>query len=170
VNTRFALRLPQHQSRLVSLAVHYHLVRPGSEIDPETLGEYRHGLAELAPEIDAQLDADDAVIEVNPLQTVLLAAALSSVISELKMYSVFDTMSAGSSRPRSTASGFDDRLRALFPAVTGDAAYASQLAEDMMMLRRELPIPRAREIMEEQREAARQAKAAGKRWWRFWSR
>ena len=164
------MRLPQHQARLVSLAVHYHLVRPGSEIDPETFGTYHHGLAELAPEVDAQLDEEQAVIEVNPLQTVLLTTALSSVISELKMYSVFDTMSAGSNRPRSTATGFDDRLRALFPAVTGDPEYASQLAEDTMMLRRELPSARAREIMEEQREATRQAKAARKRWWRFWDR
>ncbi|MDO8616057.1 MAG: hypothetical protein Q7T33_10045 [Dehalococcoidia bacterium] len=170
MTTRFLLRLPQHQARLVSLAVHYHLSRPGSEIDPETLGEYRHGLAELAPEVDAQLDEAQAAFEVNPLQAVLLSTALSSVISELKMYSVFDTMSAGSGRPRSTAPGFDDRLRGLFPEVVADAGYASQLAEDMMMVRRGLPAARAREILEGEREAARAARAGRRRWWQPWKR
>jgi hypothetical protein len=167
--TTFSLRLPQHQARLVALAVSYHLSRPGSEIDHQTLSEYRHGLAEVLPVIDAQLDAPSAVIDLNPLQTVLLSTAFSSVISELKMYSVFDTMSVGSGRPRSTASGFDHRLRRLFPEVAGDASYASQLAEDMAMLRRELPSARAREVLEEERQAAQAARGHRKRW-QFWKR
>ena len=51
----------------------------------------------------------------------LLATAMSSVVSELKMYSVFDTMAGESGRPRSTAAGFDERLRSLFPEVAADA-------------------------------------------------
>ena len=54
--TRFALRLPQHQARLVALAIAYHLSRPGSELDPDTLSDYTHGLRELQPVIDAQVD------------------------------------------------------------------------------------------------------------------
>ena len=100
----------------------------------------------------------------------LLSTALSSVISELKMYSVFDTMSGASNRPRSTAPGFDDRLRGLFPQIAGDPGYASQLAEDMMMLRRELPAARAREVIGEDREAARAAAAGRRRWWQVWKR
>jgi hypothetical protein len=119
--------------------------------------------------LDAQLEAESAAIELSPLQAVLLATALSSVISELKMYSIFDTMSGASNRPRSTATGFDDRLRSLFPQVGGDPAYASQLAEDMTMLRRELPLARAREIIEEQRRVAEAARARKKRW-QFWRR
>jgi len=169
MTTRFALHLPQHQARLVALAVAYHLSRPGSEIDPDTLGEYAHGLAEVLPLIDAQLDEVTAVVELVPLQTVLLSTALSSVIGELKMYSVFDTMSGASSRPRSTAHGFDDRLRTLFPEIAGDPAYASQLAQDMIMLRRELPSERALALIQEQRQAAIEAKARKKRW-QFWRR
>ena len=100
----------------------------------------RTACAKLQPVIDAQLDDEAATLELNPLQATLLSTALSSVVSELKMYSVFDTMSGASRRPRSTAPGFDDRLRSLFPEIAGDPAYASQLAEDMTMLRRELPL------------------------------
>ena len=85
------------------------------------------------------------------------------------MYSVFDTMSGDSRRPRSTAPGFDDRLRALFPRIDGDPTYASTLAADMMMLRRELPVSRARQVLDEQRKAAQDA-ANRKRWWQFWRR
>ncbi len=168
--TAFHLRLPQHQARLVALAVSYHLSRPGSEIDHQTLSEYRHGLAEVLPVIDAQVDQPAAAVDLNALQAVLLSTAFSSVISELKMYSVFDTMSAGSSRPRSTAPGFDDRLRRLFPEVAGDAAYASQLAEDMAMLRRELPSARAREVLAEERRAAQEASRRRRKRWQFWKR
>ena len=167
--THFALRLPPHQARLVALAVSYHLSRPGSEIDPETLSDYRHGLRELQPTLESHLDEDSVDLELNPLQTVLLSTALSSVVSELKMYSVFDTMSGASRRPRSTAPGFDDRLRSLFPEIAGDSAYASQLAEDATMLRRELPSARAREALEEEK-TAREAARARKKWWQFWRR
>jgi hypothetical protein len=165
--TRFAVRLPQHQARLVALAVYYHLSRPGSEIDPETLSAYHRGLAELRPVLDSQIDDASAVLELSPLQTTLLSTALSSVASELKMYSVFDTMAGESRRPRSTAPGFDERLRSLFPEVAGDAAYASQLAGDLIMLRRELPVDRAQEVIKEKREAA-EARRSRKRWWQVW--
>jgi hypothetical protein len=167
--TRFALRLPQYQARLVALAVAYHLARPGSELDPETLSDYAHGLRELQPVIEAQVESDSAMLDLTPLQAVLLSTALSSVVSELKMYSVFDTMSGASRRPRSTAPGFDERLRSLFPAIAGDAEYASRLAEDMTILRRELPSVRAREVIAEEKRAAEEARSR-KRWWQVWKR
>jgi len=167
--TRFALRLPPHQARLVALAISYHLSRPGSEIDPNTLSDYAHGLRELQPALESQLGHDNATVELTPVQTVLLSTALSSVVSELKMYSVFDTMSGSSSRPRSTARGFDERLRLLFPEVAGDAAYASQLAEDTTMLRRELPSARVREMLDEERRSA-EAATKRRKWWQLWKR
>jgi hypothetical protein len=167
--TAFRVRIPQHQARLVALAVGYHLARPGAELDPDTMSGYKHGLRELAPLLEAQLDQPHAVFDLNPLQGVLLSTAFSSVLSELKMYSVFDRMAGDSRRPRSTATGFDDHLRDLFPEIAGDAAYASQLAEEMALLRRELPFARAREALEEQRQAAAATKRA-RRGWRFWKR
>lgn len=167
--TRFELRLPQRQVRIIALAVGYHLSRPGSELDPKTMAEYEHGLAEVMREIEPQTEAEHAIIEVNPLQTVLLSAALSSIISELKMYSLFDTMSGASARPRSTAPGFDDRIRRLFPEVAADASAASQIAEDATMLRRQLPSARARRALQEQRDAAAR-KGQRRKPWQFWKR
>lgn len=167
--TLFVLHLTQHQARLIALAVSYHLSRPGSEIDPDTLSEYQQGLRDTLPLIDAQIEADLTDFELTPLQVRLLSSAFSAVISELKMYSLFDVMSGTSGRPRSTARGFDDRLRTLFPEVAGDAHHASQLAEDMTMLRRELPSGRARELLEDERKEVQAARAA-KKPWQFWKR
>ncbi len=167
--TTFTVQLPRHQARLVALAVGYHLSRPGSEIDPDSMREYTHGLSEVLPLIDAQIDADVAALDLNARQAVLLSTAFSAVLSELKMYSLFDSMAGGSSRPRSTAAGFDDRLRWLFPEIAGDPAYAMVLAEDLTMLRRELPSQRAREVLAEQRSAA-EAKKRRRKWWHVWRR
>ncbi len=167
--TTFTIRLPQHQARLVALAVGYHLSRPGSEIDRDSMREYEHGLAEVLPLIDAQIEDDVAALDLNARQAVLLSTAFSSVLSELKMYSLSDSMAGDSSRPRSTAAGFDDRLRWLFPEIAGDPAYAMVLAEDLTMLRRELPSQRAREVLAEQRAAA-EAKRSRRRWWQVWRR
>lgn len=168
--TRFGLRLPNHQARLVALAVSYHLARPGAELDPDTLASYDHGLAELLPVLEPQIGGAHAVIEITPLQTTLLSIAMSSVTSELKMYSLFDTMSGGSDRPRSTALGFDARLMQLFPDVSAEPSVASDLAEDMTMLRRELPLERASELLAEERKAAEEAERARRKWWQFWRR
>ena len=168
--TRFSLRLPQRQAQLVALAVVYHLARPGSELDRETLQEYEHGLAEVPAALEPQLDAESATLELSSLQVTLLATAMSSVVSELKMYSVFDTMAGESGRPRSTAAGFDERLRALFPEVAAEPAAADALAGEMTLLRRELPLARAREKVEEEQRVAAERARAGKRRWRFWKR
>ena len=146
--TSFRVKVPQHQARLVVLAVGYHLSRPGAEIDPDTLSDYRHGLREVMPLIEAQVEEPAAEFALNALQATMLSTAFSSVLSELKMYATFDSMAGDSRRPRSTAAGFDDRLRDLFPAIAGDPMYASQLAQDMAILRRELPFARAREVLE----------------------
>ena len=170
MTARFSLRLPRRQARLVALAVAYHLARPGSELDRETLQEYEHGLAEVPAALEPQLDAESATLELSSLQVTLLATAMSSVVGELKMYSVFDTMAGESGRPRSTAAGFDERLRALFPEVAADATAADALAEEMTMLRRELPLARARELADEARRLAEETAKGGKRRWQFWKR
>jgi len=157
--TTFTIRLPRHQARLVALAVGYHLSRPGAEIDSDSMREYTHGLAELLPLIDAQIEADAAALDLNPTQAVLLSTAFSAVLSELKMYSLSDSMAA-----------VDDRLRWLFPEIAGDPAYAMVLAEDLTMLRREVPSQRAREVLAEQRSAAAEAKKRRGKWWQVWRR
>ena len=166
MTARFSLTLPQRQARLVALAVGYHLARPGAELDRETLQEYEHGLAEVPAALEPQLSAESATLELSSLQVTLLATAMSSVVSELKMYSTFDAMAGESGRPRSTATGFDERLRALFPEVAAEPAAADALAGEMTMLRRELPLARARELIEEARRAAAERARTGKKRWR----
>jgi len=168
--TRFSLTLPQRQARLAALAVAYHLARPGSELDRETLQAYEHGLAEVPAALEPQMDADAATLELSSLQVTLLATAMSSVLSELKMYSVFDTMAGESGRPRSTAAGFDERLRSLFPEIAAEPAAADALAGEMTMLRRELPLGRARAVIAEEQRLAEEKAQAGKRRWQFWKR
>jgi hypothetical protein len=168
--TRFALRLPQRQARMVALAVAYHLARPGSELDRDTMREYEHGLAELPGALEPQFDAETAAVELDPLQVTLLGTALSSVVNELNVYSVADTMAGESARPRSTAPGFDAKLRALFPETADDPAAASDLAGEIAMLRRALPLERAREALEGARRATEERERSRKKLWQFWKR
>jgi len=134
------------------------------------MSEYLHGLNELRPVIEAQVNEANATFDLTPLQGVLLSTAFSSVMSELKMYSVFDTMSGASNRPRSTAPGFDDRLCTLFPEVAGDPGYAMTLAEDLAMLRRDMPFARSKEALGDERLAVDDAQRGRKKPWQFWKR
>ena len=169
---RFSLTLPQHQARLLYLAIAYHLARPGSEVDPKTLAEYEHGLAEVTPALEPQLEGESASLELSPFQMARLNTAMLSTISELKTYSLFDNVAAGTERPRSSAAGFDQTLWRLFPQVAEDAAYASELAQDLVMLRRQLSasIRRAEEALAEEERVAAEARKAGKKRWQFWKR
>src|SRR3990170_4047721 len=170
MTARFSLTLPQRQARLAALAVGYHLARPGSELDRETLQAYEHGLAEVPAALEPQLGAESATLELSSLQVTLLATAMSSVVSELKMHSTLDAMAGESGRPRSTAAGFDERLRTLFPEVAADPPAADALAGEITMLRRELPLARARALIEDEQRLAEERARAGKRRWRFWRR
>ena len=166
----FSLTLPQHQARLLYLAVAYHLARPGSEVDPITLAEYEHGLAEVKPALDPQMEAGSANLELTPFQMARLNTAMLSTISELKTYSLFGNAAAGTESPRSTAVGFDETLRRLFPPVAEDVAYASELAEGLLMLRRQLSasIKRAETALVEEAQTVEAARKATKRPWQFW--
>jgi hypothetical protein len=171
MTTLFSLTLPQHDAQLLYLAVVYHLARPGSEVDPHTLTEYEHGLAEVRPALEPQLGGESATVELTPFQMARLNTAMLSVINELHAYSLFDNVAAGIERPRSVVVGFGETVRRLFPQVAEDALYASRLAEDLVMLRRQLSasIKRAGELAEEGRAAAGERKAA-KKPWQFWRR
>ncbi len=168
----FSLTLPQHQARLLYLALVYHLARPGSEVDPATLTEYEHGLAEVRPALEPQLESESATLELTPFQLTRLNTAMLSVINELHTYSLFDRMAGESGRPRSVAVGFDQTLRRLFPRVIQEAAYTSELAEDLLMLRRQLSasIGQAREALAAEEEAAQKARKAARKLWQFWKR
>ena len=169
---RFSLTLPQHQAGLLYLALVYHLARPGSEVDPATLTEYEHGLAEVRPVLEPQMEGPAARLELSAFQMARLNTAMLSTISELKAYWLFDSVAAGTERPRSLAVGFDEALRRLFPQVQKDAAYAMELAEELLMLRRQLlaSIRRAQEALAAEAQAAEEMGRAAEKPWRFWKR
>ena len=155
----YALTLPQHEARLAFLAVIYHLARPGSEIDRDTLTVIEHGLAEVMPQLEEQINANSARLELSAYQLSRLGEAMLGAINELKAYPMLDTMSGGSSRPRSAAAGFDEAMRRLFPPSALDANYATRLAEDMLMLlrRMESGVSQAETAMDTERRRAKEA-------------
>ena len=158
--TTFTIHLPQHQARLVALAVHYHLSRPGSEIDRDTMHEYAHGLAEVLPIIDGQIEEDSRRDRPQPLQTILLSTAFSSVISASSRCTPSSTPCPARaavpapSRPASTTACAGSSRRS--PATR---RTPGQLAEDLTMLRRELPSQRAKELVDAQRQAVIEARS-----------
>ena len=164
----FSLTLPQRQARLAYLALTYHLGRPGSEIDPATLKPGRKGLSGVGPILEKQLDEEEATLELTPFQLTLLGSALLGALNELKLYSLLDTMAARSSRSRSTVPGFEIVLLRLFPELAADPTVASELAQEIMLTRRELTptIERAEELLREEKEEAEESKR--RRWaWPF---
>jgi len=161
----YALTLPQHEARLAFLAILYHLARPGSEIDRDTLAVMQHGLAEVLPQLEEQIDANSARLELSAYQLSRLSEAMLGAINELKAYPMLDAMSGGSGRPRSIAAGFDEAMRRLFPPAALDANYATRLAEDMVMLWRRLEsgVSQAETELDTQRRAQEASRHKG-----FW--
>jgi hypothetical protein len=155
----YALSLPQHEARLAFLAVIYHLGRPGSEIDRDTLTVMQHGLAEVVPRLEEQINDSSARVELSAYQLSRLGEAMLGAINELKTYPMLDAMSGGSGRPRSAAAGFDEAMRRLFPPSALDANYATRLAEDMLMLwrRMESAVSQAETAMDTERRRAQEA-------------
>jgi len=155
----YALTLPQHEARLAFLAVLHHLARPGSEIDRDTLTVIEHGLAEVMPQLEEQINANSARLELSAYQLSRLGEAMMGAINELKAYPLLDTMSGGSSRPRSAAAGFDEAMRRLFPPSALDPNYATRLAEDMLMLWRRMEggVSQAETEMDTQQRRAKEA-------------
>jgi hypothetical protein len=157
VPVSFALHLSEQQVRVVYLAVGYHLARPGSEIDPDTLQEYEHGLRELPPTLEPLLGQEEASLVLTPFQLLRLDTALLSIINELKSYPLLDTVAGASGRPRSLAPGFDDLLKRLFPQVAREPEYALTVAEEALHLHRGLRphLQRARELLSQGQQARR---------------
>ncbi|HZP25811.1 MAG TPA: hypothetical protein VFB90_02070 [Dehalococcoidia bacterium] len=170
--TRFSLTLPRQQARLVYIAVAYHLGRPGSELDPETLVEHDYGLRHLQPLLAENLGETAIALELTAFQMTRLESALLGALNELKMYSLLDAMAGPRGRQRSAVNGFDDALRSAFPEVASEPDYASQLAGEVMLLRRELDasFKRAAAVLAEERQAAEEARRRHKRPWQFWRR
>ena len=127
----FALKLTHDEPRLVYLALVYHLGRPGSELDPATVQPVEHGLRAVKTALGNDLEASEAIIELDDRAYERLLSAMYGAVNELRVHH----MRAGAS---STTPRFTDTALSLFPELRQDPQNALELAEAMMMLHRRI--------------------------------
>ena len=159
------LHLQSRDARLLSLAVVYHLGRPGSELDAATLRRHEQGLGPLQPVLDAQLDQAETTLELSPYQLSRLGEALHGVVNELTQHEL--------SEGRSVVPGFVDALKRLFPEIADQSGAALDLASEVVLLRRRLDdaVRSADVTLQTAREAEARAEVGrSKPWWKFWQR
>ena len=152
------LQLGNEDTRIVALAVAYHLGRPGSETDPDTLQRHELGLGPLAARLRSGVEQARVELSVTPYQLHRLDEALLGTTNELKQYEM--------SQRRSTVPEFGEAIARLFPELAADGS-ALDLVERVVLLRRRL---RAAVGEAEAALAAEQAEAERARraswWWR----
>ena len=160
------LRLEPAQARLVSLALAYHLARPGSELDSATKTPVQHGLAEVSNALQPQLSKAVASITLSTHQLERLSTAVLGAINELKVYPLLEPRppEEGGGR-RTSVPGFDRTLRHLFPEVEEDPDAATTLIQPLMALKRRLDVA-LRQAAEEERRPG----PSLRRWWQVWRR
>ncbi len=151
------VQLSNTDARLAYLALQYHLARPGSELDPMTKQPGAHGLAEVARELEPQLERAVATIELSDRQRQRLVSAIAGAMNELKS----SPLLAGGGRTMVPA--FQETLRRLFPEAAHDPDDATQLAGHLLALRRRLE-----QVVSAPADV--ETSASGRRWWRFWER
>jgi hypothetical protein len=168
------LSFRNEDARIVALAITYHLGRPGSETDPDTLQRHDLGLAPVGRALDPQLEMAEVRLELSPYQLHRLDEALLGTVNELKQYDM--------SHRHSSVPNFETAIRLLFPELTPehedveDIPGPLDLVTRVVMLRRRLdPVVRqADEQLEAERAAAAEAAEAEhrakRRWWQPWRR
>ncbi len=159
------IQLQNVDARVASLAVVYHLGRPGSEIDPETLREHRASLEPVQAAIREQLDNAVITLDVAPWQVQRLGQALLGASNELRQY--------GIAEGRSVVPGFSEAVAEFWPESVEDPSVASDLVQHAVMLRRRLDavIGEAEAEMAAAQAAAEAEREARRgRWWQVWKR
>jgi hypothetical protein len=150
-----ALRLTHDEPKLAYLALVYHLGRPGSELDAETKLPSEHGLRPLKVRLGNELEAAEAVIELDDVQYGRLLSAIFGSVNELRVYH----LRGGAP---STVAGFEETARSLFPTIASDQEEALTIAEAMMMLHRRIERAVARAI--DAAAPAEEPRARKRRW------
>ena len=108
------LELANDDARIVALAVRYHLARPGSETDRDTLQRRDDGLLSIDGALVPQLANALVRLDLSAYQLHRLDEGLLGVTNELKAYEM--------ARRRSAVPGFAETLAALYPSLAPDAA------------------------------------------------
>ncbi len=126
-----ALKLTHDEPRLVYLALVYHLGRPGSELDPETKRPSPHALRDVKVSLGRDLEAPEAIIELDAVQYDRLLSAILGSATELRGHHLRDGAP-------STVARFTETALSLFPQMGADPEAALDVAEAMVMLRRRI--------------------------------
>lgn len=161
------LSLNSDETRLIALAVVYHLGRPGSELDPTTLQRHELGLGPLQQTIENQISHTEMSLEISPYQLSRLGEALYGTINELKQYEL--------SEGRSVLPGFAEAIARLFPEQVNAQGGALDLASQAVLLRRQLSQAIREAELEIQTERKKQTESIQTEnpkppWWQFWRR
>ena len=157
------IQLRADDARLVYLATVYHLGRPGSETDPDTLRHHDLGLGPLQRALEPQLDPALAVadIEVSAYQLARLDSALLGIVNELKQFQMADG--------RSAVPGFAEAVRRLYPETEEEPGIALDLVGEAVMLQRRLQ-GAVRQAQADAAEAAPPSERRRRPWWKIWAR
>lgn len=160
-----SISLRQEDARLVFLAIAHHLGRPGSELDPVSKQPVKHGLAEVARELQPQLRLAVATISLNPDQLSRLYSGMLGSVTELKAYPMLGLRGQGGRM--SSVPGFDQTVRHLFPEIEEDLEYAMEVAERMVSLRRRLESQLGPGRRPFEGQSAEQPREQKRGWWPF---
>ena len=160
------LTLGEQDARIVALAVTYHLGRPGSETDPDTLLRHDLGLGPVQATLAPQIGRAQATLELSPYQLQRLDESLLGLTNELKQYEL--------AQRRSAVPGFEEAISRLFPALafTADGERDDStldLVTHVVLLRRRLgaAVAEAEATLAAERAATAEAtRAARQPWWR----
>jgi len=156
------LQFRNEDARIVYLATLFHLGRPGSELDPETLQRHDLGLQAIHDEIVARLDQAVVEVEASPYQVVRLGEALLGCANELKQFSI--------SQGRSMVPRFADAVHMMYPETIEEPGAAMDLVQHPVMLRNRMAqaVEAAQAQIAQAVEDHRQEKRVQKRWWQVW--
>lgn len=156
------LQFRNEDARVVYLATIFHLGRPGSETDPETLQRHDLGLRAIHDHILPRLNQAVVEVEASPYQVVRLGEALLGCGNELKQFAL--------SQGRSMVPHFADAVHEMYPETREDPSIAMDLVQHPVMLRNRLQqaVEAARAQIDQAVEERREQERAKKRWWQVW--
>lgn len=161
------LQLRNEDARIAYLATVYHLGRPGSETNPDTLQKHDLGLQAIHDEMLPNIEQAVVEIEASSFQVLKLNEALYGVTNELKQFAL--------ANGRSSVPRFAETLTWLYPETREDPGAAMDIVTHAVMLQRRFggAVANARGDVAAQgqaRDATAGRETSERPWWKFWRR
>ena len=156
------LQFRSEDARIVYLATIFHLGRPGSETDPNTLQRHDLGLRAIHDYLVPRLNQVVVEVEASPYQVVRLGEALLGCANELKQFSL--------AQGRSMVPRFAETVRELYPETAEEPGAAMDLVQHPVMLRNRMQqaVNDAQAQIQAAIDEQRAQERAKKRWWEVW--